>query len=161
MWGERNDAVVLSVQRSLVTNQEKHTRLGHCVALIGGFVILTASGVIPVDGKDLHSPSAVLFLCGIVFLAGGIAIVFPSNRRLTISMVVIILVSFLVIGLWITFLGDARYFSGGIPFVSREANAVLARTAFGLGALITFGILLIALRDLFRANFYRKNNSDG
>ncbi len=38
--------------------------------------MLTASGVMPVDDEDLHSPNGILLLCGIVFLAGGIAIAF-------------------------------------------------------------------------------------
>jgi len=121
--------------------------------------MLTASGIVPVDDKDLHSPNAILFLCGIIFLAGGIAIVFSSSRRVKMSMVVTILVSFLIIGLWVTFFGDAGHFSGGIPFLSGESNAMLARIVFGLGLLLVFGMLLMALRDLFRALICQKNNS--
>jgi hypothetical protein len=120
--------------------------------------MLPASGIVPADETDLHSPNAILFLCGIVFLAGGIAIVFSSRRRVKMSMVVIILVSILIIGMWITFFGDVDHFSGGIPFVSRETNTMLARIVFGLGALIVFGMLPMALRDLFRALIRQKNN---
>ena len=120
--------------------------------------MLTASGIVPVDEKDLHSPNAILFLCGIIFLAGGIAIVFSSSRRVKMSMVVTILVSLLIIGLWVTFFGDAGHFSGGIPFLSGESNAMLARIVFGLGLLLVFGMLLMALRDLFRALICQKNN---
>ena len=110
-----------------------------------------AAGVVPVDDGDPHAPGAVLVLCAIVFLAGGVAVAFPADKRLKMSMVVLILLSFLTTGVWVSLFGDARHFSGGIPFVSRETNALLARIAFGAGALMVFGILLLALKDLIRA----------
>lgn len=118
---------------------------------IGVFLLLMATGVVPVNDEDLHAPGGILALCAVVFLAGGVAVAFPSDKRLKMSMVVLILLSFLIIGGWISLFGDARHFSGGIPFVSRESNAVLARFAFGAGALMVFGMLLLALKDLIRA----------
>lgn len=132
------------------SRQNRYNRLGYIVALMGGLFVLMASGVVPVDDKNLNSPSAIVFLCGVAFMAGGLAVAFPSNRRLKMSMVVLILVSFLIIGLWIAFFGDARHFGGGIPFVSRKTNGTLTRAAFGLGALIVFGMLLMTLKALFR-----------
>ena len=126
-------------------------RWGAGVALLGLFVVLMAVGVIPVEEGDLHAPNLILLLCGLAFAAGGLAILLPSDPRVKLSLVVIILASFLVIGVWVAVFGDAAHFSGGIPLLSRETNAVLARAAFGLGAVLILGMLVMALRQLLRA----------
>ena len=43
--------------------------------------------------------------------------------------------TFAVIAGWVAFGGDARHFSGGVPFLGAW-NVSLARVAFGFGALI-------------------------
>ncbi len=131
--------------------EKKHSWLGGLLFLLGVLLLLMATGVIPVDDEDLHAPNAILILCAIVFLAGGVVVAFPADKRLKMSMVVLILISFMITGSWAALFGEDRHISGGIPFVSRETNVLLARIGFGAGALMVFGILLLALKDLIRA----------
>ena len=61
--------------------------------------------------------------------------------------------AFAVLGTWVTFGGDPRYFSGGIPFLG-AGNISLARFMFGFGALIcwlaTIGYAVQGGRKLLR-----------
>lgn len=112
--------------------------------------MLMATGVAPLEHKNLHAPSTILFLLGIAFLAGGLAIVFRTNERVTLALVVVP-ASFLVVGIWIAFFGDPDQFSGRIFLLSRDNNVTLSRLAFGLGAVLVLALLALALRHLIRA----------
>ncbi len=67
---------------------------------------------------------------------------------------VVLFAAFAMLGSWVAIGGDARYFSGGIPFLGGALNVSIARIAFGLGALIcwlaTIGFAVSGARKLLR-----------
>ena len=91
-------------------------------------------GVIPVDPATVHAPMWVLAVCGLVFVLGGVAVVGARWSRVREAAGIGIVLAMGLIGGWVALFGDSDGFSGGVPFVSPEANVVIARVVFGLGA---------------------------
>ena len=59
-----------------------------------------------------------------------------------------ICLSLSVIGFWIAFYGDGANMQGGIPFVAELVNQMIARVVFGIGAVISGLISILAFREL-------------
>lgn len=51
-----------------------------------------------------------------------------------------------IIGFWVAFYGED--IQGGIPFIADAANQVIGRIVFGIGALITGLLSVVAFREL-------------
>jgi hypothetical protein len=116
--------------------------------------VLIGFGVMPVPGgrSNLHAPLWIAALIGLVALLAGLACLIqgfgrtnanaelpadapPWMRAAQYLIGVALFAAFAVIGAWVAFDGDARHFSGGIPFLG-SYNVSLARLLFGFGALI-------------------------
>lgn len=59
----------------------------------------------------------------------------------------LICLSLSIIGCWIAFYGGD--IQGGIPFIAEATNQVIGRIVFGIGAVITGLISIVAFRELF------------
>jgi hypothetical protein len=151
-----------------------------CIAgLAGLYFILLGAGMLPVPGglRNLHGPLWIVLGAGLVFLLGGGAVVLQALGRANVQgelpadapfwlratqylMGVAILTSFAAIGSWIAFGQGERAFSGSFGFFSGDVSAAIGRTAFGIGALITWlGTIAFAVsgaRKLFRRSQHRQ-----
>lgn len=141
--------------------------IGVVSGAIGTYFMLVGLGLLPVPGgpRNLHAPLWVGFLAGLVFFLAGVAVllqgigkanaqgVLPAGAPAWMTAVqpligVAIFASFAMIGSWIAIGGDPRQFSGS--FMGLGIGVAIARTAFGIGALIcwacTIGFAVSAAR---------------
>ena len=158
--------------RQTATPQEARW-IGAIAAAAGLYFVLVGLGLLPIPGgpRNLHAPLWVVLLAGLAFLLGGIAIVIqaigradatgelPTNAPHWIRIVqyligVAIFASFAMIASWIAIGGDAKQFSGNVLMFGASTNAMIARSAFGLGAiicwLVTIGFAVSGARKLCR-----------
>ena len=127
------------------------TRLaaGLFMAALGAWVSLLALGVLPMDPEALHVPRWVFLMCGLVFVAGGGALLSEPMPALRDAFVATLLLTFALAGAWVAFFSDSEAFSGGLPFLPDIVNVILARSLFGLGAIGLGGsFVYVALRIL-------------
>ncbi len=119
---------------------------------IGILLMALAAGFIPSAPEDFNAPQWVVGLGGVIFGAGGVAMLFQKNGRIGAVMAAIILLSFAIMGLWVAFAGNSEDISGGLPFLSHAVNAKMGRWIFGLGAVVSLRISYIAIKDALRRN---------
>ena len=62
----------------------------------------------------------------------------------------VICLSFFIIGFWIAFYGED--IQGGIPFIAETTNQMIGRVVFGIGAVISGLISIVAFRELVGSN---------
>ena len=129
--------------------------IGAIAAAIGLYFMLVGAGALPVPGgsRNLHAPSWVVLLAGLVFFLGGAAVLLqvagkanasgdlPSDAPFWLRVAqyligVTIFASFALVGSWVAIGGDARQFSGGVPFVNHSIGVTIARAMFGVGAIV-------------------------
>ena len=120
-----------------------------CIGL-GLYAVALATELLPADAAMLHAPLWVIFLCGVVFLLGGAMLLVDRNSKFNALCASLLLLVMGVIGAWVALLGPAAGFSGGIPFLPQAYNVTLARWVFGLGALVSFMMLVYAIRTLLK-----------
>jgi hypothetical protein len=143
--------------------------IGAIAAAIGLYFMLVGLGLLPVPGgpRNLHAPLWVVLLAGLVFFLGGAAVLLQSLGRANAHgelppdaphwmrvvqylMGVTIFASFALVGSWIAIGGEARQFSGSVPFLGGGAS--MARIVFGIGAAIcwlaTIGVEVSGARKL-------------
>ena len=114
----------------------------------GGFALLVASGVLPLQTAN-DTPMWVVGLVGVVFVTAGVMIFMRNHSRALDLFAALILASFALIGAWVTLFASPEGFSGGIPFLPHDTNVSLGRTMFGLGSVMCFAAFLYALKRFF------------
>ena len=146
------------------------TLIGIGLGIAGLCGVLVGFEVLPVPGgrNNLHGPLWLATLLGVVGLLAGAACIIQAMGRANASaelpanapfwlraaqymIGVVLFAAFAVLGTWVAFAGDARHFSGGIPFLG-AFNVSFARILFGFGALIcwlaTIGYAVAGARKL-------------
>ena len=136
--------------------------IGAIAAAAGGYFILVSLGMVPPPGRrNPHDPLWIVFCAGLAFLLGGLAVVngalagaregeLPPNAprwvRLTQYVMGLAITACLAAtGTWIALGAGPRSFSMSGPlFDTTGVGEMIGRTAFGIGALITW-LCLIAL----------------
>lgn len=116
--------------------------------LLGAFITATAAGFIPAPPDSFNAPRWILGLVGFVLMACGGALGFDEDSPMRAGMAVLILIPMAIMGFWIAFNGDPENISGGLPFLDQTTNGIIGKWVFGIGAVITSGIALIALKDV-------------
>jgi hypothetical protein len=130
------------------------TLIGIGLGIAGLLGVLIGFEIVPVPGgrTNLHGPLWIATLLGgIALLAGASCLVQGIGRANTSAELpadapfwlrvaqyligVAMFAGFALLGTWVAVGGDARYFSGGIPFLG-AGHISFARIAFGFGALI-------------------------
>ena len=122
--------------------------LGLIAIACGGFALLVASGVLPMQ-TAYDTPMWVVGLVGVMFVTAGVMIFLRNHSHALDLLAAFVLASFTLIAGWVTFFASAEGFSGGIPFLPRDMNVSLARIMFGLGAILCFAGFLYALKRFF------------
>ena len=122
---------------------------GLCI-VIGGVITAIAAGLIDVPAEDVHAPMWVLAMCGGVFLVAGLILLAGPESRLSSFGAFFICASFGCVGAWVAIFAAPESISGGLPFLSRTTNGMIGKWLFGFGALISFAIAGVALRECLR-----------
>ena len=126
--------------------------LGWLMLLLGLYLLLAAVGVLPMDPQDVHAPYWVIGLCGFIVVLGGLMILLGHRARLNDAFAALFCYSGAAVGVWVALFSDPQQIAGGVPFLSREANAALGRVVFGFGAVISLAIAIYATRRAFGAD---------
>jgi hypothetical protein len=160
----------MSAQEQASPAQMKSIGVG--LGIAGLYSVLIGVEALPVPGgrDNLHGPLWLATLIGFVVLLAGAACFIQGIGRANAAaelpadapfwmraaqylIGVALFAAFAALGTWVAFGGDARYFSGGIPFLG-AGNVSLARIMFGFGALIcwlaTIGYAVQGGRKLMR-----------
>jgi len=112
----------------------------------GAYLLGIGSGIVPVDAAAVHAPPWVILLCGASFLLAGTMILARQRSRVVRLCAVLLLLCLGLTGAWVALFGAASAFSGGMPFLAREANVLVARVLFGSGAVVVLALAAHALR---------------
>jgi len=124
---------------------------------MGVFIVLSAFGMIPSRGSS--GERWIGAIAGMAFVLGGLAALIqtcaratpdgnlpstaPSWVRVTLYLLSLaIVVSFGAIGTWVAFGPGERAFGISIPFLPAWLNEPVGRTAFGVGAVLIWIILI-------------------
>lgn len=116
----------------------------------GVAVELVALGIIPFDAQRIHAPMWVLSLSGVLFLAGGFTVLAPPGSGLAIWCGGAVVVSITAVSAWVALYGPEEGFSGGLPWIPRELDLLIARLMFGCVALLGLAIMAGAAAGLRR-----------
>lgn len=96
--------------------------------------------------KDINGPAWLGLASGGAFVAAGLAVIAGPDRPLLNAILVILVVAGLAaIGNWIAFGVGERVCGGSILFWSGGMSGLACRIPFGLGAVMTNGILLLLI----------------
>lgn len=126
------------------------------VVLIGLWLIAVALGFIPVPPGTLHAPRWVLGAIGVMFVLGGLLAATTSGGRVATALAASLLTLLGALGAWVAALGDSEMMrvaaSGGAVAIAIPAPQapLVARIAFGVGALIVLGWAAYAWRQVFK-----------
>ena len=127
--------------------------MGKGIALLflaGGVALGGVSlGFFPADYLVLEAPRAVVLGAGAVLVLAGF-ILLARDHRASDSIASILLLTFAAIAGWVTFYAPKGTINRLLPFIPTEVNDALGRLLFGLGAIVSVGMALWALRRLFR-----------
>jgi len=136
--------------------------IGLAASAMGAFVVLMGVGVLPRKAGD--APGWVGVVAGLIFVLGGLAVLvrgfyrsagdidgeLPAGapywlRWFYYLLGLAVTASLAVIASWVAFVPGKRAFTATLPFAGdMPANEMIGRAAFGLGALMTW-LILIAL----------------
>ncbi|MBT8401906.1 MAG: hypothetical protein KJO98_15635 [Rhodothermia bacterium] len=119
--------------------------LGAVMLCAGAAITGVGAQVIPVDPATVHAPYWVIVLCGLVFMAGGMAAVIGEKHPLNGVLAAIIALGLAASFAWVTLFGDSEHMSGGVWFLPQSVNDILGRILFGLGSIMGFVIGGLAL----------------
>jgi hypothetical protein len=146
------------------TDREPPTRNFVCglfAADMGLLLLLTGMGIIPMKARAGDAPLWIAAVAGLAFMFAGTSIVFgafhgvsatgelPQDAgwwsRLLYALGLVCCASLAMIGTWVSFGPGMRHFSGtGMFFLSPEGNNLVGRLVFGIGAVLTW-IVVIAM----------------
>ena len=120
------------------------------LCLAGGVALGGAAlGFFPAEYLLLEAPRAVVLGAGVVLVLAGFMLL-ARDHRASDSIASILLLTIAAIAGWVTFYAPEGTINRLLPFIPTEVNDALGRLLFGLGAIVSVGMALWALRRLFR-----------
>ena len=147
------------MEKSEAKTEKPPVWIGLLCAGIGLYFMLIGLGVLPVPGgpRNIHGPIWMGFAAGLAFFLGGVTILvqiagganqqgeLPANAPFWMKAaqhvsVIVIALSFAAMATPIAFGPGDRKFGGSIPLVG-STGEMIGRTAFGIGAVITWLIV--------------------
>ena len=112
-----------------------------------GIVIeLTVLEVVSIDNSSVHAPDWVIALLDVLCLSGGLAIAFSPENRIAIWSAGSIVITMTIVSAWVAVYGSSEYFSGDLPFISRDTNVLIARIVFACVSLLGLAIIVAAAK---------------
>lgn len=112
--------------------------LGSLCIAAGLVPIARALHWIPPEAGANDAPDWVIFICGFVFeVAGLMLFVGDKNERLIDGLAAVFAAAMGIAALWVAVLSPSEGIGGGVPFVPRSLNVLIARSVFGFGALLS------------------------
>ncbi|MBI3702276.1 MAG: hypothetical protein HY244_00120 [Rhizobiales bacterium] len=147
--------------------------LGLLTAAAGVYFGLVGFDIAPSLGR-INGPLWIALFVGLVFFAGGIAVIvsgatgaydrageLPADAPVWVATVywlasVAVAAGLAAIGSWVAFGGGTRHFSIS-GFFSGSLGEGIGRTVFGIGAIITWLIVLVFARAGAKRIFGKKN----
>lgn len=160
-------------------NRKPESRRGRFIcgllaAGMGMFVMLVGLGVVPVKPRPGDGPMWIVTAAGMMFLLAGVSIAVGAIQGVPESgelpedtnwwfrlfyyvLGLVIACALAAIGSWVAFGPGERFFGGpGMFLLSREANNMFGRIAFGFGAVLSWlcllGLAISGARRLFQRN---------
>ena len=116
-----------------------------CIGL-GCYPLALGLGYLSIGDSELTTPTWVIVAAGFAFIIAGFMILLAHSSRANDLLAGLLLFLFGSLGIWVSLFSADEGFSGGLPFISREMNILIARWVFGLGALISFAACAWAFR---------------
>lgn len=100
----------------------------------------------------LRTPPAIAYTAAGIFGAAGVALFLQAygRERGSVIVVTLLLAGMALIAGWMAFGSGGRECMGSIGFLNFGAGQAACRAVFGVSALLTGGIALVALRSLFK-----------
>ena len=122
---------------------------------IGGAMVLGAVFVafaVTLYPERLNAPAWIAYVAAAVFAIGGATALARAYGRQSLAnvLVCLVLAGMLVIGSWIALGPGARACVGGVAGTGVPVSELACRSAFGVGALVVAGMLVLAVRGLRR-----------
>ena len=113
---------------------------------VGIVIELAVVDVISIDKSSVHAPDWVVALLGVLCLSGGLAIAFSPESRVAIWSAGALVITMTIVSAWVALYGSSEYFSGDLPFISRDANVIIARIVFACVSLLGLAIIVAAAK---------------
>ncbi|MGB2927207.1 MAG: hypothetical protein WBB82_18045 [Limnothrix sp.] len=133
------------------TSQVTQNFMGLFCISLGCLPIAVSLGLLPADPATIHAPLWVIFACGIVFVLGGLMIIFGERHPRFNHVCALVLLSGMgAIAGWVGLFSDAAGFSGGIPFIPRKWNILFGRTLITSGSILCFAMAVYALQQALK-----------
>lgn len=113
--------------------------------LMGVMISLAAFDMGPMSSGSKNAPNWIIGLSGAFFIGCGALLLKPGP---VIGQIIagISVLSFTAIFAWIALFGDAEHFSSDWPIFSPATEVILARSLFGLVALLGLAITVNVIR---------------
>ena len=137
------------------TTLRKHRPWGVLLLAIAIFIAAVSVGIIPLDESTINVPRWVLMIVSGTFALASVLVFVGQDSRAGDLIAGIVLLSMALIGGWISIFGSTQNLAGGLVFLPIEANIVLARALFGVGAILTLGIFIYAIRRALQRDMER------
>lgn len=125
----------------MAESPESNALIGYLCLAIGTALALVAGGVIPSDPSQFFAPRWILMLTGVSLMASGGSMIAPKDSVQERCFISLILISFAMMGGWVAVFSPDDSIAGGIPFLPRSLNIILARCLFSLGPIVCLGML--------------------
>ena len=120
------------------------------LCLAGGVALGGVSlGFFPAEYLVLEAPRMVVLGAAAVLVLAGFMLL-ARDHRASDSIASILLLTIAAIAGWVTFYAPEGTINRLLPFIPTEVNEALGRLLFGVGAIVSVGMALWALRRLFR-----------
>ena len=95
------------------------------------------------------APDWVILLCGVIFIISGLMMLIGQfNERLKDFLAALFTGIMGTVGLWVAAFSSDEGMGGGLAFLAREQNILIARCVFGIGAIFTFLLCGYAIKQL-------------
>ena len=131
-------------------------RLGWLFIGVGLAVMALALRLLPLHQSDFEAPRWILGIGGAIFAIAGLMMLLGEHSPVNNLLAAFLLTGMGLIGGWVGLFGSDEGFSGGLPFLPETVNISLARSLFGMGALICFLMAVYA----FKLQFETKNSGN-
>ena len=116
----------------------------------GAYILFLGLGLLPGEQEPLEAPAWVANVAGAMFMWVGIIIFTGSKSKYNDFMAGILMFMMGIIGAYVSFFAEAERMSGGLGIFSANLNMILARVAFGFGAIVCFAMAGYAMKTQWK-----------